>query len=101
MVENLVQQLDALLEPETLTDFIEMLLANPAAKLGIVEQEVRQLRPLLDEVEFRHTRRLAFELVGPDAENLTQDVTGVVERERLVEVAGEQIAFDGLVGHVA
>ena len=78
-----------------------MLLSDPTLKLRIMQQQVGQLRPLLHQVEFGHAFRLALEFLGRNANQLAQHVTGVVESQRLVEVAGEQVVFDRLAAHTS
>ena len=60
------------------------------AELGIVEQQVGELGALLDEAGPRQAGDLALEALGAD--QAAQHDAGVVEAERLVEVAGDEIA---------
>ncbi|HXT72991.1 MAG TPA: hypothetical protein VN785_03985 [Candidatus Angelobacter sp.] len=79
VVENLVQKRDVLLQADTLADLIEMLAANSRTELGIMQQQVGQLGALLNQIEFRHACRLAFELRRGNAQQLAEDVARVVE----------------------
>ena len=54
-----------------------------------MQEQVGQLRPLLYQIEFGHAFRLALEFLGRNADQLAQHVAGVVESQRLVEIAGE------------
>jgi hypothetical protein len=58
--------------------------AADAAVLGIVEQEVGELRALLHEMGPGQTGDFFFEIRG--SEQFAQDEAGVVEAERLVEI---------------
>src|SRR5580704_2808085 len=91
--ENLVEQVDVVFQANAFSDFVEMLAANSSAEFGIVQQQVGELRPLLDEVQFLHPFNFAFELGNGNAHHFTEDVAGVVEGQRLIKVTGENIAF--------
>ena len=70
-------------------------------ELRVVKQKVGEFRTLLDQVDLRHAFGFAFELGGGNADQLGEHVAGVVEGERLIEVAGENIAFQELICHIA
>jgi hypothetical protein len=76
------------LEADAPPDLLEVR-APHAAVLGVVAQQVRQLGPRLHEVEPREPAHLVVE--AGDAEQLAQQAAGVVEGQRLVEVADEQV----------
>jgi hypothetical protein len=59
--------------------------------------EIRQLTTLLNEVAAREARDLLLETT--DAEELTEDVPGIVETQRLVEIGREQVVFGDQVAH--
>src|SRR5258708_13431905 len=59
-----------------------------APELWIVQQQVRELRARLHEIELRHSREALVE--GIDAEHLTHDDARVVEAQRMIEVTDEQ-----------
>jgi len=65
------------------------MLATDAPELGIVAKEVRELRTLLYEVNVRETGHLLSEVRYSN--QLAEDETGVVEAQRLVEVARDQV----------
>jgi len=64
-------------------------LAADAAEGRIVAQQVGELAPLLHEVAAREARDLDLEIRGAD--DLAQHQPGVVEAQRLVEVAGDEV----------
>lgn len=66
-----------------------MCLADARAKFGIVEEKIGEFGALLDEIEFGHAFGFAFEFGGGDSDDFAEDVTRVVERESLVEIADE------------
>src|SRR5258708_25179568 len=59
-----------------------------APELWIVQQQIRELRARLHEIELRHSRDALVEAI--DAEHLTHDDARVVEAQRLIEVTDEQ-----------
>ena len=63
------------------------------------DQQVGELRPLLDEVELGHPFGFALELIGGNANQLAQHIAGVVERKRLIEVTGKNVASQSVVTH--
>lgn len=60
-----------------------------AAQLGVVQDQIGQLAPLLHQVDVGQPRHLLRE--AAHAEDLAEDVAGVVEAEGLVEVARQQV----------
>ena len=65
-----------------------MFLPDPA-KLRIVPQQIREFRPLLDQL--RAGQSVHFFLEATDAEHLTQHHARIVEAQRLIEVAGHEV----------
>src|SRR5687768_2901688 len=82
------QRADVALEADPLPHLDEVLTSHPA-ELGIVPQQVRQFGTLLHQVETRQSAHLRLE--AGDAEHLAQHQAGVVEAQRLIEVADEQV----------
>ena len=77
-----------------------MFFSHLGFELRIVEQEVGELRSLLHETDLGHSFSFAFELRGGNANQFGEHVAGIVEGERLVEVARENVAFQRLVCHI-
>jgi len=77
-----------------------MILAYAGTELWIVQQQVGQFRALLDEVQLGHSFDLALKFFQRDADQLAQDVTGIVKGQRLVKVAREQKVFQMFLGMV-
>ena len=69
-------------------------LAAHAAKIWIMENQVAELRALLDEVHLGQSGNLIVEAVKTD--EFAQSYPRIIETERLVEVAGQKI----VLGHV-
>src|SRR5580692_1541830 len=78
-----------------------MLFADPRLKLWIMQQQVRQLGALLDQVELRHPLRLALEFRSRNADQFAEYIARVVESQRLVEITSKDITFNGFLTHVA
>src|SRR5579863_1559796 len=78
-----------------------MLFPHSSLKLRIMQQQVRQLGALLDEIELRHPMRLALELSSRNADQFAQHIARVVESQRLVEITSKDITFNGFLTHVA
>jgi len=74
---------DVLFKSDALANLMQMFAAD-AAVLGIVEQEVGELRALLHEMGPGQTGDFFLEIRG--SEQFAQDEAGVVEAERLVEI---------------
>ena len=70
-----------------------MLFAHFLAELGIVQQQVRQFRALLHQVQLGHALRLAFKFRSRNADQFTQYVAGIVESKGLVEVTGKKVTL--------
>ena len=88
------------LQADAPSHFDQVLLAH-LAELGIVEQQVGELGALLHEAGARQSGDFALEALGPD--EAAQDDSGVVEAERLIEVAGDEITAGksaGSDGHI-
>ena len=77
-----------------------MFFADAGLEFGIMEQEVGELSALLDEVEAGHAGSFALEFSRRNADEFGEDVAGVVEGQRLVKVAGENVFLAGCVTHV-
>ena len=88
VLEDLHQPVDVGLEADAVAHFHEVLAAHLAV-LGVVEQEVGELGALLHKVDARQALHLFFEAVRP--EQLAEDDPGVVEAQRLIEIAREQV----------
>ena len=84
------QQRDVALQADAASDFGQILPAH-APVFGIVAHEVGQLAALLHKVQPREASHLVLET--GDAEQLAQRDTGIVETERLIEIACEQIVL--------
>ena len=82
------QQRDVPLEPYAPAGLLQVL-ATHAAQRGVVQDQVGQLTPLLHQVDAGQAGDLLREAV--DAEDLAEDVPGVVEAQGLVEVACQQV----------
>jgi hypothetical protein len=65
------------------------MLAAHAPELGIVAKEVGELGALLNQVDVREAGDLLSEVRYAD--QLTEDEPGVVEAQRLVEIAGDEV----------
>jgi hypothetical protein len=65
------------------------MLAAHAPELGIVAKEVRELGALLHQVDVRETGHLLSEV--RHADQLAEDEPGVVEAQRLIEIAGDEV----------
>src|SRR6266550_2380255 len=68
---------------------IDEIIAPYAPELGVVAEQIRQLGTRLHEVESREAGDLFGEV--DQAERLAQDVAGVIEAQRLVKIAYEQV----------
>ncbi len=63
------------------------MLAAHAAKIRIMENQIAELRTLLNEVDVRKALDLVVKAVKPN--ELTQHDSRIVEPERLIEIACE------------
>ncbi len=88
-IEDLTEQLDIFFQVDALSDLVEMLLANARMELRVVQQQVSQFGTLLDQVQFDHPLDFPLEFLRRNSDHLAENIAGVVERERLVEVARE------------
>ena len=93
VLEDLVKQFDIVFQANVLADFVEMLFAHSAAKLGIVQKQVGQLRALLHQVQLGHALRLTFKFRSRNAHQFAQHIPGIVEGQGLVEVTGKQVTL--------
>ena len=92
-IASLVKQFDVPLEADSFADLAEMFFANFGLELGIMQQQVGQFRALLHQVDLGHPLGFAFEVLGGNADQFGEHVAGIVEGERLVKVARENVAF--------
>jgi len=88
LLQQAYEQLDVLLEADALPD-LHQVLAPHAAVIRVVPQQIRELPALLDEVGAREACDL-FTKPG-DSHDLAEDDPRIVEAQRLVEIACEQI----------
>src|SRR5664279_309620 len=86
--QELVQRSDIRLEAHALASLVQMLAAY-LFEFGIVEQQIRQFASLLHQVQFGHSGNLALVLARRNSQQLAENITGVVEAQRLVKVAGQ------------
>lgn len=98
--ENLVQQLNVAFEANALSYFIQMFLAHFIFKFRVVQQEVGEFRSLLHQINFRHSLCFALKLGGRNSDQFGEHVTGIVKGERLIEIARENVAFQGFIYHM-
>ena len=99
-IEKLVKQLDVALQANALAHLAQMFLADLRLELRIVQQQVGEFRSLLHQVDLGHSLGLALELLGGNADQFGEHVAGIVEGERLVKVARENVAFQKFVCHI-
>ena len=95
----LIKQINIVFEPNPLPNFIKMLFAHPAAKLGIMQQQVGEFGALLHQIQFRHAFGLAFELRRRNPDQFAQHIARIVKGQRLIKVTGEQITLHKLFAH--
>ena len=98
-VEKLIEKLDVALQTNALAHLAQMFLSDFGFELRIMQQQVGEFRALLHQVDLRHALGFALEVLGGNANQFGEHVPGIVERERLVEVARENIAFERLICH--
>src|SRR5437763_236378 len=91
--ENLIERLDVAFETNTFSSFVKMLFAHLGFELWVVKQQVGELRTLLHQIDLRHAFGFALELGSRNADEFGGHVAGVIEGERLIEVARKDIAF--------
>src|SRR5258705_12600540 len=87
-LERRHEALDVLLQSHLLA-CLDQMLAAYAPKLGIVAKEIRELGALLDQVNVRKTGDLLAKV--RHADQLAENEPGIVEAQRLVEVAGDEV----------
>ena len=100
LVQDFVHLLDIFFQANPFAGLIQMILAHARPELRIVQEQVCQFRALLDEVERGHSLDLALKLFQGNPHQLAQHVTGIVESQRLVEIAGKQKMLQRFLGHV-
>ena len=73
------------------------MLSTHTAERRVVTNQVGELGPLLDEV----AQRKAVDLLAKvgDAEQVAEDLTGIVEAERLVEIRDDEKVLERCGGH--
>src|SRR5437667_12077438 len=98
-IENLIQEGDIFFQANAFADFIKMFLADARLEFRIMQKQICELSSLLHQVEPRHAGGFALELRGWNANQFGEHVAGVVEGQRLVEVAGENVFLAGNVIH--
>ncbi len=82
--------MDVALEPNLFAYSLQILPPDPAI-LGVMQQQVRQLGALLHQMHSREPGTF-FQEPG-NAQHLAQGDAGVVEAQRLVEIARQQVAL--------
>src|SRR5207248_2844553 len=98
-VENLIEQRNIFFQTYALAHLVKVFFADPVLKLGIMQQQIRELRPLLHQIQPRHPSRFTLELVCRDSHQLRQNIPGVVEGQRLVKITGKNKFFQRRVDH--
>jgi len=99
VIENFVEQADIGLEANLFADLNEMFLADAGTQVGIMKEEIGEFGTLLDQIELGHAFGFAFEFFGGDADDFGEDIAGIVEGQGLVEIADEEIRFQGTGVH--
>jgi len=89
VIENFIEQADVIFQANALPYFIQMFFANSRPEFRIMQQEISQLRSLLDQIDLGHPGCFTFEFLGGDADDFAQDVARVVKRQSLVKITGE------------
>jgi len=100
-IEELVEQFDVALEANALAHLAQMFLPHFGFEFRIMQQQIRQFRALLYQVDLGHALGFALEFLGGNPNQFGEHVARIIEGERLVEVAGENVAFQELVCHIA
>ena len=80
--------------PMIINMLVALIFANSGSQPITValQQQVRQFRALLHQVDFGHSLGLALEVLGGNANQFGQHVARIIKCERLVKVAGENVA---------
>jgi hypothetical protein len=65
-----------------------------------MQEKIRELGALLNQVQLGHALGLAFEFLNRNAKQLAQYVTRIVKGQRLIEIAGKEIMFPMFADHV-
>jgi hypothetical protein len=76
-----------------------MFLPNLSFELRIMQEKVSEFRSLLYQVDLRHAFGFAFEIGSRNTDQFRQHAARIVEGERLIEVAREDVAFERIIGH--
>ena len=88
-VKYLVNLLDIVLEANAFAHLDQIVTPHPRTKLRIMQQQIRKLGALLNQVQLRHALGLALEFLHRNAQQLAQYVARIVEGQRLIEIAGK------------
>jgi len=86
LLQHRGQQLYVLFEADAFADLDEVLTAYARAEFRIVQQQIRELRSLLHQVQLGHSRRFPLKLGGWNTYQFAQYVTRIIEGQRLVEI---------------
>src|SRR5882762_2262426 len=100
LVKYLVDLLDVVLEANALAHLDQVVAPHSRTELRIMQEKISQLGTLLNQVQLRHALDFALEFLDRNAQQLAQDVTRIVEGQRLIEVAGKQIVLPMFNSHV-
>jgi hypothetical protein len=79
--------LDVHFQPDVLAGPDQVLFADSCVQVRVVEQKVRQLGALLDEILRRKDGSLLFELFAGYAHHFAKNTPGIMKAERLVKIA--------------
>src|SRR5258708_7053346 len=86
IIKRACEERDVVLQTDALAGFLEVRTAD-FAEIRVMENEIAELRALLDEVHLRQALDLLVEAVKAD--ELAKNNPRVVEAKRLVEIAGQ------------
>src|SRR5260370_33336096 len=100
LVEYLVNLLDIVLEANALPHLEQVVAPDARTELRIMQEKISQLGALLNQVQLCHALDSALEFLDRNAQQLAQDITRIVEGQRLIEVAGKQIMLPMFNSHV-
>ncbi len=85
-VQSLREQLYVVLQTNQFASFDQMFAPN-AAKFRIMQNQVRELRALLHQIDLRQTANLVVKALYAD--QFGKHHAGIVETKRLVKIAGQ------------
>src|SRR5580765_5263119 len=86
--KRLGKKLYVVLETDEFAGFEQMFTANPA-KFRIVQNQIRKFRALLHEINL--SKPFDFVMEAVDADEFSENDSGIVETEGLVKIAGQKI----------